>query len=224
MWPFAALWGIAAGLVMVFWIGTQIDSPSYAASWYRDFVNLNGEGNLPAWYSSTLWLIAAALAWLTGRAERRYGRSARLALYWFALGAGCVLLSLDESASIHEGLGALIDHRTGNPEGYAPVYSWVWLAIGVVALAFAVFIPFLLALPKATAIGLLVSGGVFLSGAMGMETIGSLVEYGTLTQWPLGLSWNREFVAEEFLEMSGVILLAATIRWHLHVIAKPTEA
>lgn len=71
-------------------------------------VNLDGEGNVPTWYSSAKLLAIAALAvvaWHAEGEERRAGLSPpphrRL---WLAIGGLFAALSLDETASLHERL------------------------------------------------------------------------------------------------------------------------
>jgi hypothetical protein len=61
-------------------------------------LDLNGEHNLPSWYSSTALLISAALLGGVGAATGETG----VARGWRALGALFLCLSLDEAAGIHE--------------------------------------------------------------------------------------------------------------------------
>lgn len=214
IWSFLVLWLVAGVLVLLFYVSLRIGQDSELEIWFRQFVDLNGEGNLPAWYSSALWLIGAYHCRQAGRLTKELG-ARRQQLGWFVVAAGCILLSLDEAASLHKTIGSLIDRHAGNPAGYAPVYTWVKVAAIAVLVVLAALLPFLASLPRSTALGLMAAGAIFLAGAMGMETLGSLVEFGSLGSWPLDLNWNRAFVIEEFLEMSGVILLSATVRHHM---------
>src|SRR5262245_13149952 len=57
------------------------------------------EGNLPSWFSSSLILASAVVAFFISIARRERQLSHR---GWFVLSAFLLLLSIDEAASIHE--------------------------------------------------------------------------------------------------------------------------
>ncbi|GLQ55364.1 hypothetical protein [Devosia nitrariae] len=215
--PYLLLLAGAFVLVVLFFISLHVTLGGLAEESVKRLLDLNGEGNLPAWYGSFLWLIGAyharEAALLTKQLERARPESA----YWIALCVGCCLLSLDEVASIHENIGAFIDYGVGNPEGYAPVYNWVWVGLVVVALALLAFLRFLFRLPRQTALGLVAAGAVFLMGAIGMETFGSRYEYAE--RFPFGLNWNKVIALEEFLEMAGAILFSLVVRMHIERMA-----
>jgi len=130
-------------------------------------LDLNGEGNVPAWYSSTLLfacgLSAAAVA---GRLHRtvRWG--------WNGIALALIAMSLDETAQIHERL-------TLPPEflgPYGPIHNITWVFAGtVIAGAVAgVFLRTVLAAPPRVRKGVFIAGAVYIGGAMGMEMIGGL--------------------------------------------------
>lgn len=206
-------------LVVLFFVSLRVEVGGFAQESLRRLLDLNGEANLPAWYGSFLWLIAAYHAREAALATKQLERVQQESAYWIALCVGCCLLSLDEVASIHENIGAFIDLRVGNPEGYAPVYNWVWAAVVVVPIALLAFLRFLFLLPRQTALGLVMAGAVFLVGAMGLETVGSLVEFGTVAAFPFGLNWNRVIALEESLEMAGAILFSLVVRLHIERMA-----
>jgi hypothetical protein len=217
--PYLLLLAGAFLLVVLYFVSLRVAAGGFAQESIKRLLDLNGEGNLPAWYGSFLWLIAAyharEAALLTKKLERVRQESA----YWIALCVGCCLLSLDEIASIHENIGGFIPLGVGNPGGYAPVYNWVWAAVVVVPIALLAFLRFLFLLPRQTALGLVASGAVFLFGSMGLETVGSLVEFGTVAGFPFGLNWNRVIALEEFLEMAGAILFSVVVRMHIERVA-----
>ncbi|MBN1512292.1 MAG: hypothetical protein JXB13_09780 [Phycisphaerae bacterium] len=75
------------------------------------FVNLDREANLPAWYSSIKLLATAVLCALIFAAER--GKAAaerhfRLTPLWLAVGGVFLFLSVDELASLHEGVARFV--------------------------------------------------------------------------------------------------------------------
>jgi hypothetical protein len=217
--PYALLFGVALVLVALYWLSLKARHDILLEAMFIRMFDLNGEANFPAWFSSALWLIAAHHCYRIHMACRDRAPLKRQAPSWLALAVGSVVLSLDETATIHESIGAIIDTMRGNPSGIEPVYSWVELAAPLVALAGLSFVPFLLRLPAATALGLIAAGAIYLGGAMGMETLGSLKESKVLSAFPFGLTWGRDIAIEEFLEMAGTIAFAAVLRFELRRLA-----
>ena len=164
--------------------------------------DLNGEANLPTWYTAMLWLVAGLSAYRVSRTDQH-----PRALYWLLLAIGCALLSVDEVAQLHETIGGILDRRAGDASGVVPVYRWARLAIVIVILAAFLFRGFLLRLERRTALRLVGAGAVFLAGAIGIESLGSLVEFKVIAGFPAGLSWHRSIALEEVLEMIGAVLM-----------------
>lgn len=95
-------------------------------------IDLDGEANLPVWWSSTLLLAVGAVAGALVLCERRLG-----CRWWplLVLAAGLVGLSLEEVARIHESVGARLD-VTGTVADWTVVYlpvlvlgAWVVLRV-----------------------------------------------------------------------------------------------
>lgn len=212
--PYLLLLAGALLLVGLFFVSQLVPIGGFAGESLRRLLDLNGEANVPAWYSAFLWLISADHAREAALSTKKQERTRQESVYWIALCVGCCLLSLDEIASIHENIGEFIDRGVGNPEGLAPVYNWVWAALVVVSIAVLAFLRFLFLLSRRTAFGLVISGAIFLIGAIGMETLGSMLEFGLL-KFPAGLTWNKLFALEEFLEMASSILFSLVVRVHI---------
>lgn len=66
------------------------------------FLDLDHEGNLPAWYSSMQWAAVSGLMVFSGAQKRRLGKAAGLPL--LLLGALFLFFSMDEVAQVHENL------------------------------------------------------------------------------------------------------------------------
>ncbi|NKB87302.1 MAG: hypothetical protein GKS06_03660 [Acidobacteria bacterium] len=96
-------------------ISPLINSWSVAA-----LFELNAESNASVWFSSTSLLLIAALA--AGLAVRDPG-SHRLG--WGLVAAFFALLSLDETASIHELVGLLFSERVAELQALPGLYAWV---------------------------------------------------------------------------------------------------
>ena len=170
----------------------------YLKGLYR-FFNLGQEANLPTLVSSFLLLGAGILILLIWVYERRQRSPFRW--HWFVLGLGFVVMSIDEMAQIHEGIfGIMLGGLAGRGEGIW-YYSWTKLFIPIVILIGLAYIPFLLKLPRKTAVLFLVAGGAFVGAAIGIEMVESYLTYAqlpgrTLTQ-----------LIEESIEMLSVVLL-----------------
>jgi hypothetical protein len=172
------------------------------------FLDLDQEGNLPSWYSATLWTLAALLAF--GASGQRQ-KTRRTRHRWAALGVLYLFLSMDEMAAFHEMLGIAL-RRVGMFVGLFH-YAWIafhyaWIAYGLVftVLAAAYFAPFVLRLPRYVVGCIAVAAAVYLFGAVGLEWLAGKVRDGALS-YPFGLTEFHEIIVEEFLEMAGVIVL-----------------
>ena len=173
--------------------------------YWRLMFDMNAEGTVPSWFSSALWMLSAGLAAVAAAGDRQAGRAV---WHWLGLAAVFVLLSLDEAASLHENIGALLDlvvHMEG-------VLAWSWVLFGgglFIAVA-AVFGRFILTLPPAITATFAVAALVFLAGALGVEMYGASVIEGQ-AQFPSWLNWTRVIALEELLEMLGVIINVAAL-------------
>lgn len=171
-------------------------------------LSLNGEANIPSWYSSLLWLIAAFLAGTTAACKKR--ASGRFVAHWVGFAIVCAYLSLDESAMIHETAGDLISKVFKKwsflrlDGGW--IYSWMYYGIAFVAVFLVVYRNFLLHLPRRVLGLLVVAGTVYLGGAFGVESLSAAADHEKIGELSAD-TWTLMIGAEEFLEMLGVVLL-----------------
>lgn len=160
---------------------------------------LDEELNVPTWYSSFgLVLAAGIVAWIA--AAKRVQRD-RFRRHWTALALLFLLFSLDETASLHErsieplrrilGVGGLLR------------YAWVVPGMVLVLVVGLCYLRFLWHLPARSRRLFLLSGAVFVGGAIGMEMIGGLEfeRFGVAN-----LAYAMTTTVEETLEMAGVVL------------------
>lgn len=170
-------------------------------------LDLNGEGNIPCWYSSTLLFVCALAA---ASVARRLGREIRWG--WNGIALALTVMSLDETAQIHERL-------TLPPEflgPYGPIHNITWVFAGtVIAGAVAgLFLRTVLAAPPPVRRGVFLAGAVYIGGAVGMELIGGL--------WALHFGEaNMVHAAIDLLEEGGelfgaTLFLDAALR-HLEI-------
>lgn len=166
--------------------------------------DLNSEANVPSWFQSGLLALCAGVLWTVGERVRRRGMPDERR--WRLLSLVFVVLSLDELAALHEHLtlpvrGAL--HLSG-----LLTYSWVVVAVPVVALLGAFYLPFVRRLPRRTALGVVVAGAVYVTGAVLIEMIGGeLVSLGDAHS----VAYVVESTVEEIFEMSGLLLFLRTL-------------
>lgn len=156
--------------------------------------DLDEEQNVPSWFSGAQLLLAAGLAFALAAAHRRISPGDARA--WNAFAAVLVLASLDEIAGIHETINSLI------------VMSWA-IPFGILALVVAAaFVPFVRRLPRTTQNGIVLSGTVYLAGAIVVELI---------TNHYFDQDTKRQFryalfsLVEEALELFGVWILIRTL-------------
>ncbi|UVF18391.1 hypothetical protein HPT29_018010 [Microvirga terrae] len=168
--------------------------------------NLDREATIPTWFSALLWQLAALFALDSAKLVKRH--PGLEPWRWYMLAALCLFLSLDEAASFHETIGALIGDAVLNKVGLNATFYYPWVVFGLLfsAIVGLIFVPFLKALPRSVLIFFVAGAIVFMSGAVGCELIASAVESGAI-EFPFGLSWRRLVALEEFLEMLGINLL-----------------
>jgi len=167
---------------------------------YFDF---NTEKNIPTFYSAIALLISGFLLFFIALTPRKSNTSYRP---WFWLAAIFVFLSLDEMVSIHEHLIEPV-RATFKTSGLL-FYAWV-IPYGIALVIFIMaYAKFLLELPKSIMILFLISGSIFVSGAIGFELLGGNQKY---------LFGNNSvlycvfYTCEEFLEMLGIAIFIYTL-------------
>jgi hypothetical protein len=172
---------------------------------------LDEEGNFPSLYSALALAIASLLLFTIGKLEENI--QAKYSRAWKALSGIFLYLSLDELLSLHEYLNVL---RQLGLHG-AFFYAWVIPAGLMVAVLCGVFYQFLMDLNPKVRNRIFLSGFIFITGAIGFETLGSgiderLGETAILTN----LSYQIFMTIEEILEMLGVVMFIHTLLSYLN--------
>jgi hypothetical protein len=175
--------------------------------------NLEGENNLPAWYSSFALLLSSVLLGIIGLHRKREKNAYRW--HWLALALVFLGLSVDEGASIHEKMVDPLIHRWLNAIGYLDsallVIGTAWVLAGVLfaVIVFLAFWRFLQHLPLATKALFLIAGALYIAGAIGLEAVGGqyIAHHGgrAASSAPL-LTYSMMVAIEEGLEMFGVVV------------------
>ncbi len=169
--------------------------------------DFNQEKNIPTLFSSFLLIITSAvLASITSTQKKL--QSPYIA--WGGLSLIFMFLSIDEFVSLHEMLVTPV--RTLLNTSGALRYAWV-IPYGAMLIVFVIsYLKFLYALPRKIGTLFILSGGVYVTGALGFELIGSWYHdnYGTDN-----LMYSMIYTTEELLEMLGITLFITTLLLHI---------
>ena len=190
---------------------------SSLAKGLRLLLSVDQEMSLPTWWSSATLAGLGVLTWFVGQGRESESRIERLA--WAMLAFGFVFLSIDEFCMLHERIGGLVP-----VDGLFKHARWIilWLPLGGMVGSFVLWK--LWRTSKQTVIGLILGAAVFLSGAVGVELLNTVMrrqaEYqadaqaldATQTAKSQDKTGKRNlpYVAgtavEELLEMLGVVI------------------
>lgn len=158
------------------------------------------EGNLPAFVSTMLLLLCAALAGLIGWTLRRQ-KDLRW-IGWIGIAVLFIYVSLDETISIHEQL--IVPTRVHwGLSGYL-YFGWVipyGIFVCILVIGYGRFVQ---RLPTHVRRIVILSAAVYLTGALGMELVGG--RYFDFVDEQLNLTYALITTTEELLEMAGAIL------------------
>lgn len=195
-------------ILLVFFF--HVDSPRIVElmKWF----DLDIEKNIPSFYSSFLLFLSSVLFYsillLKPREQKErfdYERTC-----WFGLSVIFLFLSIDEAFQIHENIGDMVENYI-EATGFL-YFPWVLpYTLGVMILA-VVYTKFMfVAVDKRTAARFILSGVLYLSGAIGFDMLGGreaeLHGYDSVAYCIL-------YTVEEFLEMLGVVtLIDALLRY-----------
>jgi hypothetical protein len=175
-----------------------------------ELFSLSYEQNVPTWYASSLLLgCALLLAAIAGDARDRRLRHRHR---WLILSIGFFVMSIDETAELHEMLGQLYA-GTGVLH-----FGWVVPAAGIVAGVVALMWPLVADLEVEHRRRFLLAAALYLGGAVAMELpLGWWAEH----HGEHGLGYALIDWIEETLELAGasVFVHALARRWHQREVA-----
>jgi len=175
-------------------------------------LNLNGEVNIPTFYSVVLLLICSVLLGLIAYLKR--AQNAPYTPHWQILSGGFLLMAADEFMSFHE-LFTSITHRQLHLENTLWLkYSWVIPGLLVIASIGICYVRFLQQLGRTHRIRFLLAGGIYCSAIIGLETLGG--HYAALHGVDT-FGYSLLTTLEEGLEMLGLILFINAL---LHYMAE----
>jgi hypothetical protein len=198
-----ALFGTTA-IVSALGLGAEVFKAACGVSGKRGFVpmfSLSYEQNVPTWYASALLFTCSLLLAFAARASGR-GQVKR----WWLLAAAFLYISIDETAEIHEQASAWFSFSG------VLYFGWVIPAAAVVLALGAAYLRFLAALPRRTRLRFIVSGAIYVTGALLFELpLGAWTSrHGTDNLGYALIDW-----VEETLELTGLCLFILALLDHL---------
>lgn len=172
-------------------------------------VDLDYENTIPAWYSSVALLLCSVLLAMIAAVKRQ--QRDRFKNHWAGLSAIFLLLSIDEAASLHELLIEPVRNSL-KTDGYF-YFAWVIPGLAFVFLVTVLYWKFLASLPVKTRNLVILSGVIFIGGAIGVEMLGgnylqenaANISYENFAGWR-GMGVALILTLEEALEMIGVAI------------------
>ena len=166
--------------------------------------DLDGEGNVPAWFSTVQLSLASIVCGAVYLSQRSEGLP--FARHWAVLGILLLLMSLEESVAVHDHLNLLANRKLGTHIVFGT--PWVIPAALFCLIAWWSFRGFLKALPERTRRLIFLSGAVFVLGAVGVESVYGILISGLFGYPPHhgNLLFGFMTLVEEFMEMVGIAL------------------
>ena len=177
---------------------------------YR-LLDVGEEKSLPTYFSTLNLLFSSILIYIIYQYEK--ANTLRGYPYWLFLSLLFLSLSFDEFASIHEEFARVYNILVKKNILYPVLETHGWIVFGVafvliVALA---LIPFLRNLPKDTRRYFLISGFVFVTGAIGFEFVGAMMLKTKFVKSPNELAYLIRRILEEGFEMYGIAMFNCTL-------------
>lgn len=169
---------------------------------FLSIFDVRAETSVPTWFSIINLLVSSVLLFCLFVHNKAEGRSN--AWYWLCLAVLFLLLSIDESAALHNKATHLAWY-TGVPHEALRSHAWLPFGMAFVAVVAVAFVPFLRSIDGRLAALMVLSGAIFVSGAIGFELVASWMEYTSAGERG-SLSRNLMVLIEECLEMYGIAL------------------
>jgi hypothetical protein len=166
--------------------------------------DLNGEGNLAAWFYSFLLLCCAALTLVLTLAARVKG--VRLAGRWEALAVLFLLMAVDETAQLHDMATGPLRNGLGLDFGVL-YFAWLVPALLALGVCFVYFAPLARSLPADIRTRFVGAVALYVGGAAGGEMLGGF----TVAAGRTSPGYLATITLEESLDLAGALLFLSTL-------------
>ena len=171
--------------------------------------DLDKESNIPTLYSSIALFFCSVLLSIIAISRRKSGDTDYP--YWFGLAIIFIFLSIDESVCLHERLTVVF--REYLETSGILYYAWV-IPYGIALILFIlIYIKYIANLPKRTMILFIVSGAIYVSGAIGFESLGGVMAE---LHGEHNITFGVLYTCEEFCEMLGVVVFIYALLSYLY--------
>jgi len=173
---------------------------------FLTLLDVGEEQSIPTYVSVVNLLLASLLLLVIGLFEKTKNNSHYL--YWIFLSAVLLLLSIDESVSLHEKFANVHSYLVAH-ELIAPIlttHEWLPFGLAFIVVLFLVLIPFIRDLPRKTFGLFLASAIVFVIGAVGFEYLGAVMLQVGAVESKNDFLYLLRRIFEEGFEMYGVVL------------------
>jgi hypothetical protein len=180
---------------------------------FAKWMNFNREVNFPSLFSTAILFISSILLAVIGVFSRN---SKKPYLGWYGLSLVFYFLAIDEAISIHE----MFNDFGRKHLGVGGIFYYGWIipyGIGLLVLV-GIYVPFLKMLPTEIAILFIISGFIFVLGAVGFEMLGARHKDLFSEEASMYIVY---FTLEELLEMTGIsIFIYALLKYISNHIGK----
>lgn len=175
-----------------------------------DLINVDKEKNFPTWFAALNILFSSILLFIISVIKRK--TKDRFFYHWAILSIIFLGLATDEMIQLHEQVITPIRELL-HTSGYLYI-TWVIPGILFGILFVVAYLKFLIHLPHQIKVLFIMSGLIYVSGAVGFEIIGSnhIYYYGQNN-----ISYALLTASEEFLEMSGILLFTYTLLKYINI-------
>jgi len=161
------------------------------------------EQSVPTFFSFSILFVSSLLLFFIALSENSDKK------YWFGLSMIFLFLSMDESISIHEKFVEPTQHLL-NTSGYM-LFAWVIPYTLFVIIFLLFYFKFLLRLPRKIMIMLVISGAIYVFGAIGLE----LFEGKIFETDGRSIKYLMFTTVEETMEMLGVSYFIYSLVYYL---------
>ena len=192
-------------LVAAYWIDILLGEP---VPLLHGLFDLDGEANIPTWFSSGQLLAIAIVLWVVAFYRRNPEKPSRALL--LAAGTGFLFLSADEVVQLHEGITGLMGSRYLDwiPSMLGAHRTALLLCLGISLVAFRIVYPDLRAAWNWSRRGCLIA----IAGCCTIVLGGCVLEsIGYRFLQPGSIAYKMEVTAEEFFEMLGASLILHSV-------------
>ncbi len=196
-----ARWSLGViGVVLLTHLVTVALVGAAEPGWVARRLHMDHEYGIPAAVSALMLLGSAIVALRLSRVDAPAdgGRERR----WLVVAVAMAYVAVDEALVLHEMAIGLPSRWWDVPDFLA--LDWVLLALPIVVLLAAVLLPWVLRQPPWLRTRMLLSGALFVGGAVGVETLAGQLDR-------VSLAFQALSTIEETLEMAGAALFLTTL-------------